>query len=199
MPHQTSNAPQLILASSSPYRKALLERAGFQPACKSPEIDETPLLNEPPRECALRLSTLKARAIAANNDLRIVIGSDQVAALGSVKLGKPGNFEQAHLQLKAQSGQKVIFFTGVCVKLGETELSTVVSTSVHFRELSDKEINHYLERERPFDCAGSFKSEGLGINLFKSIDSTDPSALVGLPLIKTAEFLREFGLNPLFD
>lgn len=192
------DTPPLILASSSRYRKGLLERAGFSPECIAPNIDETPQLGESPAACAERLSIAKAQAIAKQHRAAIVIGSDQVAALGDKLLSKPGTIAVAQQQLMAQSGQTVEFHTGLCVCYGDDLLATVVSTRVQFRTLTEREITHYLQREQPFDCAGSFKSEGLGINLFERITSDDPSALVGLPLIKTTEFLRTFGLNVLF-
>ena len=191
------SSPTLILASSSKYRRSLLERAGFAAKCIAPDIDETPVSGESPEACALRLSVEKAAAIAKDHPNDVVIGSDQVAALGDAMLGKPGDFESAREQLTAQSGQTVLFHTGLCVRLGQQQLTCIETTCVRFRTLSELEIKRYLEKEQPFDCAGSFKSEGLGIHLFERVESQDPSALIGLPLIKTAQFLRQFGLNVL--
>lgn len=191
------DSPTLILASSSRYRRALLESAGFAAKCVAPDIDEMPVSGESPEACALRLSVEKAAAIAKDYPKAVIIGSDQVAALGNTMLGKPGDFESAREQLTAQSGQTVYFHTGLCVQLGQQQLTCIETTCVTFRSLSEFEITRYLEKEQPFDCAGSFKSEGLGIHLFERIESQDPSALIGLPLIKTTEFLRQFGLNVL--
>ncbi len=182
----------LILASSSPYRKALLERLRIPFCCISPNVDETALSDETPIELISRLSRLKAETVAANHPDHWVIGSDQVAELDGQILTKPGEPKAAFDQLKRQSGRTVCFHTGLTLINGETQqMSTdVVTTSVSFRELSDEEIERYLERDNPWDCAGSFKAEGLGITLFSSLSSTDPTALIGLPLICLAEMLR---------
>ncbi len=191
--------PPLVLGSSSPYRKALLDRLGLAYTVHSPEVDETPAPGETPAMLAQRLALAKAQAVAQHYPEAVVIGSDQVADLDGIALGKPGNHERATLQLRQMRGCTVVFHTAlavVCRKTGfcQTDLAPV---RVRFRELSDQEIEHYLQRERPYDCAGSAKSEGLGIALLESIDSDDPTALVGLPLIRTCHLLRAAGLDVL--
>ncbi len=185
----------LILASSSPYRKALLERLAIPFCCINPKVDETPLPGESPIELASRLSLLKGESVAAQYPENWVIGSDQVAELENQILNKPGNPETAFHQLKRQSGKKVCFHTSVTLlNASKNRLDqTVVSTEVLFRTLSDGEIHRYLMQEQPWDCAGSFKAEGLGISLFLSLQSDDPTALIGLPLIKLSAMLRESG------
>ena len=194
--HQT----QIILASSSPYRKQLLERLHIYAQCIAPNIDEQALANESPDALALRLATSKAGAIVTiTNPNTIIIASDQVASVNGEILGKPHTAAQAVLQLQKQSGKSVLFYTALCVRQRDTVLNAVVATEVVFRKLSLQEINTYIALEQPLDCAGSFKCEGLGITLFEKITSDDPSALIGLPLIKTAQFLRELGANPLLQ
>jgi septum formation protein len=185
----------VVLASSSPYRKKLLAQIHIPAICSAPNIDETPYPNEAPEALAMRLAISKAQAITEPN--AIIIGSDQVASLNGQLLGKPGNKAGAYVQLQQQAGQEVIFYTALCLRYEQKLLTDVVTTTVRFRALSPEEITQYLTLESPFDCAGSFKCEGLGISLFESIKSDDPSALIGLPLIKTAQFLRELGVNPL--
>ncbi len=182
----------LILASSSPYRKALLERLGIPFSCISPNIDEQMLEGETPTELVSRLSRLKAEAVAASRVGDWVIGSDQVAELDGRILTKPGTPEAAFAQLKRQSGRTVEFHTGLALinSTKQQKAVDVVTTKVSFRELSDDEIERYLARDKPWDCAGSFKAEGLGITLFSSLSSSDPTALIGLPLIRLAEMLR---------
>ncbi len=189
-----ARAPKLILASTSHYRRALLERFEVPFEAMSPGIEETPLANEEPLDLAHRLARLKAEAIAARHPNTVVIGSDQVAACGRLILGKPENEERCKEQLKTMSGQRVNFYTGVHVvnPKGDRE-SHLDVTTVLFRRLSDEEIARYVARERPLDCAGGFKVEGLGITLFERIDSQDPTALIGLPLIWLAGALRRAG------
>jgi septum formation protein len=189
------SVPRIVLGSTSRYRAGLLRRIIEDFHQVAPETDEAPRPDEAPRARAARLSEAKARAAAMNLHDALVIGSDQVAALGDMVLRKPGNIEIAHEQLRASSGKYVDFFTGLCVfdtRDGRAR-SALDHTRVCFRELDDAEIERYLERERPLDCAGSFKSEAAGITLFERIESVDPTALVGLPLIALARLLREAG------
>lgn len=189
--------PSVVLASSSPYRKALLERLGIEFSCLSPDIDESPRADEAPRALAARLSEQKAMACAGRCDADIVIASDQTAALDTELLGKPGNFDNALWQLKRCSGRSVTFYTGLVVydRRADELHRAVEITRVEFRKLDSQQIERYLQREQPYDCAGSFKVEGLGISLFQRISGDDPNALVGLPLIRLVEFLGETGLS----
>jgi septum formation protein len=187
----------LILGSSSRYRKELLSRLQIPFETAAPDVDETPHSNEPPKDLALRLALAKARAIALKNPEAVVIGSDQVADLEGTPLGKPGNHANATLQLQRMRGKTVIFQTAlsvVCLASGY-ERTDVASVKVKFRDFSDAEIESYLRAEEPYDCAGSAKSEGLGIALLDSIDNDDPTALIGLPLIRTCQMLREAGVK----
>ena len=187
----------LILGSTSPYRRELLSRLRIPFSVQSPEVDETPLEGERPMQLAQRLALAKAIAVAEKNPNAVVIGSDQVADLNGMSLGKPGNFDRAMLQLRQMSGQTVIFQTAlavVCIDSG-FEQADLASVRVQFRVLSDAEIEVYLQREKPYDCAGSAKSEGLGIALLESIANDDPTALVGLPLIRTCNLLRAAGIK----
>ena len=185
----------LVLGSTSPYRRALLERLGLPVEVARPEVDETPLPHEAPRQLARRLAADKARAVSLRLREAWVIGSDQVAELDGQALGKPGSFERAADQLAAASGREVRFHTAVCLaRHGEPrrfEFQDV--TLVRFRTLDNATIERYLHAEQPYDCAGSFKAEGLGICLFEAIESLDPTALVGLPLIGLANALRGIG------
>jgi septum formation protein len=184
---------RLLLASTSPYRRELLSRLHLPFECLSPRVDETPLPGESPADLALRLAGEKAAEVHAREPDAFVIGSDQVADLDSRVLGKSGDFETAVAQLRAMSGREVAFHTALCIIGPEFRESAVDTTRVRLRDLGDDEIVRYLEAEPAFDCAGSFKAEGLGISLFESIDSRDPTALVGLPLIATARLLRKAG------
>lgn len=186
----------LILGSTSRYRRELLERLHTPFTVVGPEVDETPHPNEAPRALALRLALAKARAVAALHPDAVVIGSDQVADLNGTPLGKPGNHERAVLQLQRMRGQVVVFQTAVAVVCAATQFEQVdlAAVNVRFRQLSDEEIEAYLRTEQPYDCAGSAKSEGLGIALLESIDNDDPTALIGLPLIRTCRMLREAGV-----
>lgn len=192
--------PRLVLGSTSPYRRELLARLGLTFDVIGPEVDESAIPGELPADLAVRLAQAKARAVAQRHeDDVVVIGSDQVADLNGVHLGKPGTHARAVAQLQAMRGQEVRFHTAVCVcrprqRFERTVLQTV---TVRFREVSDAHIERYLQLERPYDCAGSAKAEGLGIALLSRIDSQDPTALIGLPLIDTAELLRQAGLDPL--
>lgn len=192
-------APALVLASTSRYRRELLHRLQMPFDVVSPHTDETPLPGEAPRDLALRLALAKAQAVAALHPRAVVIGSDQVADLGGEALGKPGSLARARAQLQRLSGQAVAFHTALAVVRRDTGFAQadVVSVAVVFRTLSDAEIDRYLELEQPIDCAGSAKCEALGIALLDRIDSDDPTALIGLPLIRTCTLLRQAGLDPL--
>lgn len=189
--------PTLILASGSPYRRALLERLGLPFVQAPPLIDEHIAEGEAPAEAVMRLARSKAAAVLARHPGAIVIGSDQVAVRGDEILGKPGDAERATLQLTRSAGRHVEFLTGVCVLSGaraaEPEEHMDI-TRVVFRPLTPEEIRRYVERDVPFDCAGSFRGEGLGIALFERIDSQDPTGLIGLPLIWLAQALHRLGL-----
>jgi len=193
----SASSRTLILGSSSRYRKELLSRLKIPFEVAAPEVDETPLSNETPRDLALRLALAKARAVASQNPEAVVIGSDQVADLEGLPLGKPGNHANAVKQLQRMRGKAVIFQTAlsvVCLATGfeQTDLAAV---KVTFRDLTDAEIEAYLMAEEPYDCAGSAKSEGLGIALLAAIDNDDPTALVGLPLIRTCHMLSAAGVK----
>jgi len=187
---------RLVLASTSPYRRDLLARLGLPFDTARPGVNETPGPGESPLALAVRLAEAKAVDVASANGDAWVLGSDQVAELDGTALGKPGDAERARAQLAAMSGRAVCFHTGVCLARGDgRRLAALDTTTVRFRALSDGEIARYVAAERPLDCAGSFKSEGLGIALFEAIESQDPTALVGLPLIATARLLREAGFR----
>ncbi len=187
----------LILGSTSRYRRELLERLRIPFDVVSPDVEETPLAGEAPHALATRLALAKAKAVAALYPHAVVIGSDQVADLHGEPLGKPGNHERAVGQLQRMRGQTVVFQTAVSVvcvdsQFEQTELAQI---KVRFRDLSDAEIEAYLRAEEPYDCAGSAKSEGLGIALLDAIENDDPTALIGLPMIRTARLLREAGID----
>ncbi|MBW8464428.1 Maf family nucleotide pyrophosphatase [Acidovorax sp.] len=186
----------LVLGSTSRYRRELLERLNLPFEVAAPDVDETPLPGEAPRDLALRLALAKARAVAQQHPGAVVIGSDQVADLAGEPLGKPGRHERAVQQLRQMRGQTVVFQTAVAVVCAATGFEQVdlASVEVRFRALSDEEIERYLRAEQPYDCAGSAKSEGLGIALLDAIHSDDPTALIGLPLIRTCRMLRAAGL-----
>ncbi|MDX1443190.1 MAG: nucleoside triphosphate pyrophosphatase [Gammaproteobacteria bacterium] len=193
----SQNAPTIILASTSPYRRELLERIGIEFAQEAPETDETRVEGESAAEMVMRLAKAKAAAVAARHDSGLVIGSDQCAVRDHEVLGKPHTEENALQQLRAASGKRVRFLTAVCVidAASGTTREHMDETVVSFRELDDASLKRYIAAEQPLDCAGSFKSEALGITLFERIENEDPSALMGLPLIATARLLREFGLQ----
>ena len=194
---QASAAPALVLGSSSPYRRELLARLRQPFTTAAPQVDETPRAHETPRALALRLALAKAREVASRHPQAIVIGSDQVADLAGQPLGKPGTHPRAVAQLRQMSGQTVVFQTALAVVGAATgfEQTDLAAVEVRFRALGDAEIERYLQAEQPYDCAGSAKSEGLGIALLEAIHSDDPTALVGLPLIRTARLLRAAGLQ----
>lgn len=187
----------LVLGSTSRYRRELLQRLHLAFDVVSPHVDETPLPGETPAAIAQRLALAKAHAVAAQRPEAVVIGSDQVADLAGEPLGKPGTHERAVAQLRRMSGQTVLFQTAVAVVCAASgfERCELAVVRVVFRDLSDDEIERYLRIEQPYDCAGSAKSEGLGIALLDHIDNDDPTALVGLPLIRTARLLRQAGLR----
>jgi len=190
--HSPKN-PLLILASTSAYRKELLERLRIPFEVVSPKVDETPLTGESTLELALRLANAKAAAVSKEHPHAWVIGSDQVADLCGAAIGKPGNFERALAQLQLMRGQTVTFHTALCLMKGDMQTTLNISTEVTFRKLSDDVLESYLLAEEPYDCAGSAKSEGLGITLLESIQSDDPTALIGLPLIALTGLLRDAG------
>jgi septum formation protein len=188
----------LVLASTSRYRRELLARLTPNFRCVAPDVDENPLAHESPAALAGRLALAKAQAVAAKSPGAIVIGSDQSADLDGRPLGKPHSVENARAQLAACSGRTIAFHTGICVidsRAAKPRIESAQDTTrVHFRELDAGTIARYVEREHPLDCAGSFKCEGLGIALFDRIESNDPTALIGLPLIALCKLLRELGI-----
>ena len=189
--------PQLLLASTSIYRRQLLDRLGLPYAVVAPAVDETQLHGELPPALAERLARAKADAVAALHPQAVVIGSDQVAERDGIALGKPGDHANAVAQLRAASGRSLLFHTAVCVRCIATGIALLHRdvTEVVFRKLDEDSIERYLRAEQPYDCAGSFKSEGLGIALFESIRNEDPSALIGLPMIALARMLRAAGFR----
>ncbi|MCP1647651.1 Maf family nucleotide pyrophosphatase [Pseudomonas sp. GD04087] len=181
----------LILASSSPYRRELLQRLRLPFECASPDIDETALPGEDAEQLVRRLAQSKAHALAQRYPAHLIIGSDQAAVNGSRILGKPHDIERATAQLKDASGRSVSFLTGLCLlnsQSGQAQVACVPFT-VHFRELDEARIRRYLEAEQPFDCAGSFKAEGLGVSLFRATEGEDATSLIGLPLIRLVDML----------
>ena len=194
---------QLILGSTSPFRRELLHKLGISFDTAAPDIDELPEPLEQPEALVQRLARLKAIAVAESLAERypkaLIIGSDQVATIGGMILGKPGSHEKAVQQLTLASGKKVTFYTGLCLLNSATENTQVSceSFTVYFRDLDSEEINNYLLREKPYNCAGSFKSEGLGITLFRKMQGDDPNSLIGLPLIRLVDMLKNEGLEPL--
>ena len=197
----TSSPPRLILASSSTYRRALLERLRLPFEVMVPDIDERALPGEAPETTGLRLARCKAQAVAARAPGSVVIGSDQVATLDGEQIGKPGNHANALAQLQKMRGRRVVFHSALCLwddrapaLTGGAQLENV-QTLVTFRDLPDAELDAYLHLEQPYDCAGSAKNEGLGIAILERIDSTDPTALTGLPLIALTGMLRKAGFT----
>lgn len=187
---------RLVLASTSPFRKMLLEKLGLAFATCKPEVDETPLTGESPEALVARLAELKARAGAREYPEGLVIGSDQVAVIDGDILGKPGSHENAIAQLQRASGRCVLFLTGLCLydATRDAVQLEVVPFRVHFRDLSVQQIERYLEKEQPYNCAGSFKSEALGITLFERLEGDDPNTLIGLPLIRLVRMLENAGI-----
>jgi septum formation protein len=191
----------IILASTSPYRRRLLERLQLPFRCIAPLTDETALSGELPVALAQRLALAKAESVALQYPQALVIGSDQVAALDQKLLGKPGTFEVAAAQLRASSGREVLFHTGLSLicRTQNLQQQHVEPFAVRFRQLSDQQIRSYLEKEQPYDCAGSFKVEGLGIALFETLNGNDPTSLEGLPLMALSDMLRAAGVDVLAD
>ncbi|MBK1850044.1 septum formation inhibitor Maf [Marinobacter sp. 1-4A] len=197
MPHK-----HLLLASSSPYRKELLARLGLAFSCASPSIDESPIKGETPKELAIRLARSKAQVLAPKYPGHWVIGSDQVATLpDGTLLSKPGTYSKAIQQLEQSSNKSVNFLTGLALLDADSgKLQTCCENfTVHFRNLTSQEIEAYLRKEEPYDCAGSFKMEGLGITLFRELQGQDPNSLIGLPLIALNNMLIDWGRNPLLE
>jgi septum formation protein len=187
----------LVLGSTSRYRQELLQRLRIPFSVAAPDVDETPLAGEAPAALAMRLALAKARAVASAFPQAVVIGSDQVADLDGLPLGKPGTHERAVAQLRQMRGRTVIFQTAVavvCLASG-FEQAALAAVKVRFRQLSDEAIENYLQAEQPYDCAGSAKSEGLGIALLEAIDNDDPTALIGLPLIRTCHLIEAAGIR----
>jgi septum formation protein len=190
---------KLLLASSSPYRRQLLDKLGLAYTWQSPDIDEQPKPNEPPADLVIRLAEQKALALAVRYPGYLIIGSDQVALLDGQILGKPGNFMKAREQLSAASGRKLTFLTGLCL-LNSASMKSQIRCEpyeVTFRNLTAAQIDFYLNREQPFDCAGSFKAEGLGISLFERLKGDDPNILIGLPVIALIDMLNNEGVSVL--
>lgn len=189
----------ILLASSSTYRRELLTRLGLAFEWASPDIDEDSILDESAEALVARLSLAKAKALAAEYPNHLIIGSDQVAILGDQTIGKPHTYERAFTQLRNASGNQVIFKTGLCLlnaSNGQSQVR-VEEFKVEFRDLSDNQIHHYLTYEQPYDCAGSFKCEGLGVALFSKLSGDDPNTLIGLPLIRLVDMLKAEGVDPL--
>lgn len=189
--------PQIVLASSSPFRRQLLEKIGIEFEAMSPDVDETPQDNEPPKELVARLALKKAQAVAQHYPSALIIASDQVAVLNQRIMGKPGNHDTAVKQLTEASGQQVLFLTSLILFNAQTQKyqCEVIPFRVYFRPLSAAQIQNYLEKEQPYNCAGSFKSEGLGIALFDKLEGEDPNTLIGLPLIRLIKMLAQKNVN----
>lgn len=189
--------PPLVLASSSPYRRELLERLRLPFTWSAPAIDESRHMGESAEALVRRLAEGKARALSTNHPQHLIIGSDQVAVLGDQVLGKPHTFERAREQLLAASGKSVTFLTGLALldsQSGDCQVDCIPFT-VHFRDLSEAQITRYLQAEQPYDCAGSFKAEGLGVSLFRSTEGSDANSLIGLPLIRLVDMLHSAGID----
>jgi len=185
---------RLVLGSSSPFRKALLEKLDLSFDCDSPDIDETPLEGESPKDMVARLAKLKAQTIAVRHPQSIIIASDQCATLDGKIIGKPGDHKNAVKQLQEARGRTVTFYTSLCVFNAATNQfeECIEPFYVYFRALTDSQIENYLQKEQPYNCAGSFKSEGLGISLFERLEGNDPNTLIGLPLIQLIKMLERF-------
>lgn len=189
----------LLLASTSPFRQSLLQKLGLPFTTAKPDTDETPLPGEQAQQLVTRLAQSKAMACAGEHSEHLIIGSDQVCVIDGAIIGKPHTVENACRQLKAASGKTITFYTGLCLHNAKTGESEVICEPfhVHFRQLTDTEIRHYVEREQPLNCAGSFMCEGLGIALFERLEGRDPNTLVGLPLIALREMLAKQGISVL--
>lgn len=189
--------PTLILASSSRYRREVLEKLHLPFECTSPDIDETPLANESPEQTSLRLAESKARKVAESHPNALVIGCDQVATVDGLQIGKPGNHENAVRQLTMLSGKEVVFHSAICLldSASQHMQSTIVPYHVKFKALTPLQIETYLRLEQPYDCAGSAKSEGMGIALLDYMRGDDPNALIGLPVIALVNMLQQVGID----
>lgn len=189
--------PKLVLGSTSPFRRALLEKLQLEFDTDSPEIDESRKPDETPEQLVARLACEKARAVATRHPDSLIIGSDQVAINGDEILGKPGSHDKAMAQLRAASGKQVTFLTGLCLynSASGDEQMVVEPFTVHFRQLTDEQIDNYLKAEQPYNCAGSFKSEAMGIALFDKLEGGDPNSLIGLPLIQLIRMLEKEGVR----
>jgi septum formation protein len=195
----TTTRPQLVLASTSPYRRELLAKLQVAFAVANPDVDETPLANETPEQTSLRLAKLKAKAVAPTFPNALIIGSDQVATLNGNHIGKPGNHENAVRQLQMMRGNTIIFHTALSLYNSATGnlQSAIIPTTVTIRNLTDIQIEHYLRKEQPYQCAGSAKSEAMGIAIMEKMEGTDPNALIGLPLIALTQMLMNEGWDVL--
>jgi len=191
----------LVLGSTSPFRKTILEKLQLPFHCAKPNVDETEEQNELPQALVERLAIQKAKAVMVEYPSALIIGSDQVAVCEGEILGKPHTFDNAVIQLSKFSGKSITFYTGLCVFDSENDktVSLVEPFVVHFNELSQEEIKNYLNAEQPYNCAGSFKSEGLGICLFSKLEGDDPNTLIGLPLIKLVALLKQHGIDVLAE
>lgn len=191
------NAPDLILASTSVYRRALLEKLALPFRCMAPHVDETPRQGESAEQLVQRLALEKAKEVASQNPGSWVIGSDQVCTINGMVVGKPDSESAAIAQLQAASGQRISFYTGLCLYDAAQARYQLLAElfHVHFRSLSSGQIKRYIKAEVPFDCAGSFKSEGLGITLFRQLEGRDPNSLIGLPLIALVDMLAAWELE----
>ncbi len=196
---QTMPQKRILLASTSAYRRAILEKTALSFSCAAPDIDETPLAQESAEDLVCRLSAQKAAALRVKYPHHLIIGSDQVCVIDGKILGKPHTFERACEQLALASGKKIRFYTGLSLLDSDSgKAQTLCETfDVHFRTLSQEEIVGYVQIEQPYDCAGSFKCEGLGISLFERLEGRDPNTLIGLPVIALLGLLRGYGINPL--
>ena len=190
-------SPPLVLASTSPFRREILQKLGLPFAAVAPNADESVMQGESPQALVRRLAENKARAVASDWPDALIIGSDQVACIDSEILGKPGNRETAVKQLSQAAGRTVTFYTGLCLFNSSSQRKQVCCDpfKVHFRPLSQDQIGRYLDHEQPFNCAGSFKSEGMGITLFSRLEGDDPNSLIGLPLIRLVEMLGNEGIK----
>ena len=197
MQQQRESSPPLVLASTSPFRKTILEKLGIAFSTSAPSIDETPLPGESAQKLVMRLSLQKAQAVAKAFPAALIIGSDQVACIDEQIIGKPGDREGAVKQLKVASGRRVDFYTGLCLLNSATGRQQTLCEpfTIHFRRLRQDQLERYLDAEKPYNCAGSFKSEGLGISLFKRLQGDDPNTLIGLPLIRLVEMLNTEGVQ----
>ncbi len=191
----------LVLGSTSPFRKTILEKLQLPFHCAKPNVDETEQKDESPQALVERLAIEKAKAVSSEYPNALIIGSDQVAVCEKEILGKPHNFDNAVIQLSKFSGKSITFYTGLCVYDSEKDktIALVEPFTVHFNQLSQKDIANYLNAEQPYNCAGSFKSEGLGICLFSKLEGDDPNTLIGLPLIKLVELLKQHGIDVLAE